>query len=155
MILENDLYEVKLTHMKTLLKISFVFLISLKAYNAPAQKASAHSDEFTVDLTDTKNLKDSSVPLINWLAPVNETIFLREAKLFVKLEVTSPTPLKTLTLSVKEQSGAALRGSQIITPKENEKYKLTLEKSIAIPEGVNVLELVVENTDGVRRNSAG
>lgn len=139
--------------MKTLIKPLVIIALSFIAQNLYAQKVSAHSDEFTVDLSDSKNLKDSSVPVINWLAPINETIFLREAKLFVKLEITSPTPLKLVTLSVKDKSEAAVRGSTMITPKENEKYKLSLEKSIAIPEGVNVLELVVENIDGVQSKS--
>ncbi|HTJ53248.1 MAG TPA: caspase family protein [Cyclobacteriaceae bacterium] len=136
--------------MKTL---PYILLLILSFNSLHAQHVTAKSDEFTVDLSDPKNLKDSSVPLINWLAPLNETIFLREAKLFVRLEITSPTPLKTISLTVREKSAAAVRGSQIITPKDGERYKMSFEKNIAMPEGVNVLELVVENADGVQSKS--
>jgi len=130
-----------------------IILVNMLAFQAHAQKANAHSDEFSVDLSDPKNLKDSSVPLIHWQAPLNETIFLREAKLFIRVEITSPTPLKTINLVVREKSAAAVRGSQILTPKENEKYKMVIEKNIAVPEGVNVIELTIENIDGIQSKS--
>jgi hypothetical protein len=136
------------------MRTKLTFLILLLAHGMLAQNMTTRSHEFTVDLTDSKNLKESTVPIVTWISPANETIFLRDERLPIRIEVNSPTPLKEITLSVRDKTpSASMRGSQVISPKENEKNRLIIEKNIAMPDGVNVLEVVVENMDGVQSKS--
>ncbi|MFZ6010095.1 MAG: caspase family protein [Bacteroidota bacterium] len=136
--------------MKTLLLIIISIAITT---GAVSQNVSSRSHEFTVDLSDPKNLKETSVPMITWVAPANETIFLREQRLAVNVEITSPSDIKEVNLFVREKSQAATRGSSTVTPKANEKKKMVIDKNIAMPEGVNVLEIIVENVDGIQAKS--
>jgi hypothetical protein len=111
------------------------------------------SHPFSLD-PEVQKSKDSSVPIITWETPVNEIVFHRDAKLNVRIVVDSPVPIKEVLLSVSDnKSQGALRGSQSILPKENEKMRLVIEKSITIPEGVHKLEVIVENMDGVQSRS--
>jgi hypothetical protein len=114
-----------------------------------AQNLKSKSVSFDVSLKKEKDVKSSSVPFIKWLEPVNETVFLTEPKLYAKLEITSPTALKEVRLSVKLKSESAVRGSSAMKPKADERHDFVIEKTIAMTEGINVLEIEVENEDGV------
>jgi hypothetical protein len=116
---------------------------------AGAQNLSTKSHDFKVDFSDPKNLKETSVPLIQWITPVNETVLLREPKLPLKIEISSSIAIKEINLSVKEKNLAVMRGSQTIKPKPEEQHKIVIDKDITILEGVNILEITVENTDGI------
>jgi hypothetical protein len=131
--------------MKTL-----ITLILLSAsVNLAAQNLLSRSNNFSLDMSDQKKLKDSSVPVITWTSPANETMFLHEQKLFVKFDVNSSRDIKEVVITVKEKDQAAARGSQSITPKNEEKNTLVVEKNIVLFDGVNVLEVRVENMDGI------
>jgi hypothetical protein len=114
-----------------------------------AQNLKSKSVSFDVSLKKEKDVKSSSVPFIKWLEPVNETVFLTEPTLHTKLEITSPTALKEVRLSVKLKSEAAVRGSSAMKPRADERHDFVIEKTIAMTEGINVLEIEVENEDGV------
>lgn len=116
-----------------------------------AQNLSTKSSEFSVDLSDPKRLPESGIPIINWLAPVNETVFLREEKLYVKFEVSASTPLKVVRLTVREKTDVPVTnlGATSITLKESEKNRFVYERSITMPEGVNIIQLEAETTEGV------
>ncbi|HEY0652739.1 MAG TPA: caspase family protein [Chryseosolibacter sp.] len=134
--------------------VAFVFLTLTWLVNSgQCQSVSARSTTFAVDLSDSKGLKNSSVPMITWISPVNETVFHREGKLPVRVTIQSPVAIKSVSVSIREKSMAESRGSMIITPKETERMQLTIDRSVTVPEGVNVLELVVENIDGVQSKS--
>lgn len=131
-------------------KLHIVYLVAISATSF-AQNLSTKSNEFVVDLRDSKRLPESSVPIIRWLSPQNETVFLREEKLFIQFEVTSGTPLKEVRLSVREKTEIPTnnRGSMTLTPAEKDKNKLIHERSILMPEGVSIIELEVETTAGM------
>ncbi|HEY0769100.1 MAG TPA: caspase family protein [Sphingobacteriaceae bacterium] len=134
--------------------VAFVFLTLTWLVNSgQCQSVSARSTTFAVDLSDSKGLKNSSVPMITWISPLNETVFHREGKLPVRVTIQSPVAIKSVSVSIREKSMAESRGSMIITPKETERMQLTIDRSVTVPEGVNVLELVVENIDGVQSKS--
>lgn len=128
--------------------ITFVCL-TFMVLHVCGQNLSTKSHDFKVDLSDPKNLKDTSVPLIQWVTPVNETVLLREPKLPLTLEITSAVALKEIKLTVKEKNLAEMRGSVIIKPKPEEKNKLVIKRDIVILEGVNILEITAENVDGI------
>jgi hypothetical protein len=136
------------------MKFRILLLILFSSRVMLAQNVSTRSHEFSVDLTDTKNQKETTIPLITWVAPANENIFLHDPRLPIRIEISSPTPLKEVTLAIREKTmSASMRGSQVITPKEAERNSLVIEKSIAMPDGVNVLEVTVENMDGIQSKS--
>ena len=114
-----------------------------------AQNLSSKSVTFDVDLADGKDSKASSVPFIKWIEPVNETVFLTEEKLHTKIEISSSSALKEVKMSIRLKSQAASRGSNSITPKEEERHDMILEKDITLTAGINVLEITVENVDGI------
>ncbi|MGE0772649.1 MAG: caspase domain-containing protein [Cyclobacteriaceae bacterium] len=114
-------------------------------FNAFSQTLTDRSHSFSLKKGEVK----SSVPLITWEAPVNSIVFHRDAKLFVRVVIDSPVPLSVVELSISDNDKGMVRGSQMITPKTNEKTKLIIEKSIAMPEGVHKLEIVATNVDGV------
>lgn len=129
-----------------------IILISLKllvSLVCNGQNLSTKSHDFKVDLSDPKNLKETSVPLIQWIAPVNETVLLREPKLPLRIEITSSVAIKEINLSVKEKNQTGMRGNQSIKPKTEEQHKIIISKEIAMLEGVNILEISVENIDGL------
>lgn len=139
--------------MKTTFVLLLFFMLVLGATGSIAQSVSVRSNTFSVDLQDTKNLKNSSVPIITWIAPLNETVFHREGKLPVRVSIQSPVAIRSVSVSIREKMQAESRGSMVITPKENEKMQLTIDRNVTVPEGVNVLELVVENIDGIQSKS--
>lgn len=128
---------------------NFIFLLILAAGTSVAQNLSSRSNDFTIDLHDPKNLVESSVPVIHWSSPLNETMFLREQKLYVKFEVTSSREIKEVLLKIKEKNQPTVRGSQTIVPKATERNSMVIEKSLTLIDGVNVLEVTVENVDGI------
>jgi hypothetical protein len=139
--------------MKASVRILSVGLFSVLSVGAFSQNLSTKSHSFSVDLTDQRNLKDTSVPIITWITPANETIFHREGKLQVKVGINSPVAIKHVGISLREKSVAETRGSMMITPKENERNQIVIERSLTVPEGVNVLEITVENADGIQSRS--
>lgn len=120
---------------------------------AHGQNVSVRSNTFAVDLSDPKKLKNTSVPIITWISPMNETVFHREGKLPVRVSIQSPVAIKSVSVTIREKTMAESRGSMVITPKETERMQLTIDRNVTVPEGVNVLELVVENVDGVQSKS--
>lgn len=115
------------------------------AFNSFGQTLTDRSHSFSLKKGEVK----SSVPLITWEAPVNAIVFHRDPKLLIRVVIDSPVPLSLVELSISDNASAIVRGSQVITPKANEKSKLIIEKSVAIPEGVHKLEIVATNADGV------
>lgn len=140
------------------MKLSFNKYLAL-AFSAisigvQAQNLTTRSHDFEIDTADGKKLKESSVPIIIWESPINETVFHREEKLLIKMEISSPVEIKEIHISIRPKDQPEMRGgSTFIKPKENEKNKLVVEKNMTVPVGVNVLEVIVENIDGIRSKS--
>lgn len=135
--------------MKAIRGFLFAILLTSSWHATFSQSVSAKSNNFSVDLTDPKNLKNTSVPIITWIMPLNETVFHREGKLPVRVSIQSPVAIKIVGVSIRDKNQGESRGNMVITPKESERMQLTIDRNITVPEGVNVLELTVENIDGL------
>ncbi len=116
-----------------------------------AQNVSTRTNEFEVDFSDPKKLVTSTVPVINWMTPVAETNYAQDPKYKIKVQVESVSPIKTITLAIKESVMSASRGAQITQPgTEEEKHKMILERNLTLMDGTNVVEVIVENAEGVK-----
>jgi len=135
------------------LQIGCILFCAVLAEEARGQNLTNRTQDFTVDFSDAKNLKNSSVPKIRWLAPLNEVFMLKEDRLAISFEVESRDAIKHVNISLREQGQAETRGSQMITPRPEQKNKFVYEKMLTLMEGVNILELVVENEHGVKSKS--
>ncbi|HTH58410.1 MAG TPA: caspase family protein [Cyclobacteriaceae bacterium] len=128
------------------------FLICFEAgFNLSAQNVSTRTNEFEVDFSDPKKLANSVIPVINWITPTAETNFAGEQKYKIKFEIESATPIKNITITIKESAESVSRGMLNIQPAtEEEKHKSVVEKNVTLMDGENVIEIVAENTDGVK-----
>jgi hypothetical protein len=134
---------------------SFVLLLLLTAlsFAAKAQNVTARSSEFEVDFSDPGKLVTSTVPVINWQVPVQETSYVQEQGFKIKLDVESGTPLKAVTINIKQSGESASRGSLNIKPKDSENLHAVIEKSLMLMEGENYIEVIAENTEGIKTSS--
>src|SRR5258708_18599196 len=116
-----------------------------------AQNVSTRTNEFEVDFSDPKKLVTSTVPTVNWISPVAETSYAQDPKFKIKLQVESVSAIKSVTFSIKENVLSAARGSQLNQPATAEEmHKMVLEKNVTLMDGANIVEVVVENAEGVR-----
>jgi hypothetical protein len=126
----------------------FLFFALCNTCVVMAQNVAAKTNEFEVDFSDPKKLVSTTIPVINWITPIAETNYAQENKYKIKVEVESDKPIKSITISVKEDETAASRGQTSVKPEAGQELKMTVEKSLTLMEGENVLEIVAENFDG-------
>jgi hypothetical protein len=131
-----------------LLAVAIVSISSLMAQNV-----STRTNEFEVDFSDPKKLAYTTIPVINWITPVQETNYAQENKFKIRVEIDSDKPIINIIINVKESEQAASRGSSSIQPKEEENLHTVVEKSITLMEGDNILEIIAENADGQKTTS--
>jgi hypothetical protein len=115
-----------------------------------AQTVTTRTNEFEVDFSNPQKLANTTIPVINWITPIPETTFAQDSKFKIKVEIESISPLKNITISIKETTESATRGSMSIQPEGNELYKSVVEKSLTLMDGENILEIVAENIDGTK-----
>ncbi len=131
------------------IRILFSFVLSLLGVVlAMAQNISTRTNEFEVDFSDPKKLMYSTIPVINWISPVQETNYAQEMKFRIEIEIQSDKPIKNITIYIKENELAASRGMTTIKPEPGQEQKMTVEKTLTLMEGENLLEVVAENADG-------
>jgi len=118
-----------------------------------AQNVSSRSSEFEVDFSDPSNLVTTTVPVINWAIPIPETSYVQDAKFKIKFQVESSSPLKNVTISIKQTLETASRGSLAVQPKEGETLHTEIEKNLTLMDGDNVVEIIAENKEGVKTSS--
>ena len=133
--------------MKSRIILSFVVFICASGLSL-AQSVSARTNEFAVDLSDPKKMMYSSISSINWILPVTEMTYSQETKVKIKLEVESEKPVKEVTFFVKENAASATRGQTSIKPESGQELKFSVEKTLSLMDGDNLVEVMVENTDG-------
>ncbi len=138
--------------MKTQKFFLFIFLLIIGGL-VHAQNVSTRTNTFEVDFSDPKNLVNTTIPVINWITPIAETNYAQENKYKIKFEIESSTPLKNITISIKETAESATRGSLSIQPEGNEQHKSVIEKSLTLMDGENLLEIIAENMDGTKTTS--
>ncbi|HEX8041874.1 MAG TPA: caspase family protein [Chryseosolibacter sp.] len=131
------------------IRILFSFVLSLLSVAlAMAQNVSTRTNEFEVDFSDPKKLMYSTIPVINWISPAQETNYAQEMKFKIEIEIQSEKPIKNVTIYIKESELAASRGMTTIKPEPGHEQKMTVEKTLTLMEGENLLEVVAENADG-------
>src|SRR5688572_31823059 len=81
--------------------VAFV-LVAFVRIDAQAQNVAARTNEFEVDFSDPKKLVTTTIPVINWITPTAETTYAQENKYKIKFEIQSGTPIKNITISIKE-----------------------------------------------------
>jgi hypothetical protein len=101
-----------------------------------------------VDFSDPKKLLTTTIPVVNWITPIAETNYAQENKYKIRVEIESDRPIKNITIYVKEDAGSASRGMTSVKPELGQELKMTVDKSLTLMEGSNVLEIVAENVDG-------
>jgi Caspase domain len=132
------------------MKIFQTLVFVLMSAVAVAQNVATRTNEFEVDFADPKRVVSSTIPVINWITPVAETTYQQENKYKIKFEIESATPIKNITISIKDGVDAAARGSQVVQPDASQNMNQTIEKSLTLMEGDNILEIIAENQDGVK-----
>jgi hypothetical protein len=133
--------------MKSRILLSFV-LTCLCTGSLIAQNVSTRTNEFEVDFSDPKRLVTTTIPVVNWITPIAETNYAQENKYKIRVEIESDRPIKNITIYVKEDEGSASRGMTSVKPEVGQELKMTVDKSLTLMEGSNVLEIVAENVDG-------
>jgi len=118
---------------------------------AKSQNVSTRTNEFEVDFSDPTKLVKSVIPVINWNTPDAENIYVADAKYKINVTVTSATPLKGITIIIKESPESASRGMLAIHPTTDiEKYRSVVDKNLTLMDGPNVIEIIAENEDGTK-----
>ncbi len=115
-----------------------------------AQNVTTRTNDFEVDFSDPKKLANTTIPVINWIAPVPETNYSQEMKFKIQIEIQSDKPLKDVVIYIKENETTSSRGMTSIKPQAGEELKMMVEKTLTLMEGDNLLEVVAENMDGQR-----
>jgi hypothetical protein len=136
--------------MKNYQKIVVAAFCAVASATGFAQNVSTRTNEFEVDFSDPKKLVTSTIPVINWITPVAETTYAQENKYKIKFEIESGTPIKNITISIKEGVNAASRGTQTFQPDIAQNLNPEVERSVTLLPGENVLEIVAENEQGVK-----
>lgn len=136
--------------MKKLTGLWLFSFLTFVSFVVQSQNVSTRTNEFEVDFSDPKLLVKSTIPVINWITPIPETSYVQDSKFKIRVEFASVTPLKNITISIKETIEAASRGTLAIHPEGQEQYNSVVEKSLTLMDGENLLEIVAENVDGVK-----
>jgi hypothetical protein len=116
--------------------------------NAQAQSFNSKSNTMALDFSDPKKSFATTLPKIIWVTPLNETVFLKEGFISIELDIESKTPLKKVQLIVREKSTDVIKGTSSIPITDDKKLKIN--KNITLTDGVNELEIVAENRDGLK-----
>jgi hypothetical protein len=133
--------------MKSKFFLSFAMMALCFTY-VNAQNVTARTNEFEVDFSDPKKVVATTIPVINWITPIAETNYAQENKYKIKIEVESDKAIKSITIFVKENETTTSRGMTSVKPEAGQEMKMTVEKSLTLMEGENLLEVVAENMDG-------
>jgi hypothetical protein len=133
--------------MKSKFFLSFAMIALCFTY-VNAQNVTARTNEFEVDFSDPKKVVATTIPVINWITPIAETNYAQENKYKIKIEVESDKAIKSITIFVKENETTTSRGMTSVKPEAGQEMKMTVEKSLTLMEGENLLEVVAENMDG-------
>ncbi|MDZ7647642.1 MAG: caspase family protein [Cytophagales bacterium] len=136
--------------MKKLNALWIISLLLLFTSIVYGQNVSSRTNTFEVDFSDPNKLVNSTIPVINWITPVPETSYVQDSRFNIKVQVESAKPLKTITISIRENMETASRGSLSIHPEDEERYKSVVEKTLTLMDGENLLEVVAENMDGTK-----
>lgn len=114
------------------------------------QNVSSRTEKFGLS---TKNEVTSTVPMVTWMTPIPEVSYTPEARYKIKFVVETTTPIKGITISIRESLLAEARGSMMVKPEEAQKLYTVVDRSLNLFEGENIIEVIVENNEGVKSKS--
>lgn len=120
---------------------------------ASGQNFSSRTNSMSLDYSDAKTTLNSTLPKITWQTPLNETVFLKEGKITIELTIESKTPLSTIQLFVRDKATDEVKGTSSIPITDEKKLSAAISKNIVLSDGINELEIVVQNRDGVKSSS--
>ncbi len=130
-------------------------VVLLLGIPAAAQNVSSKTNTFEVDYSDPNKLMASAVPAIQWVLPLQEQVYASEKRYKFNLVVESSTPLKSVTIMVRDSPEAPARATLVMPPDTDaEKFKKTIEKNVVLLDGNNLVEVVAENLEGVKSFSS-
>ena len=132
----------------------FVVVVLVLALHGKAQNLSSKSNEVSLDFSDSKKSYSTVAPSIKWLLPLNEISYVKEGKLQVQIQIESKRPLKTVSLVVRDKQRNEVKGQLNIPLTDATKYKLSIDRSIQLPDGIMLVEVIAENEDDVKSLSA-
>ncbi|MBA4144705.1 MAG: hypothetical protein C0523_02985 [Cytophaga sp.] len=138
--------------MRTRIKLIIAIVFGYSFW-ASAQNVTTRSSEFEVDFSNPGKLVTTTVPVINWSIPIPETSYIQDVKFKIKLEVSSSSALKGVTINIKQTLEVASRGSLTVKPTENDSLRTQIERNITLMEGDNVIEIIAENREGIKTSS--
>jgi hypothetical protein len=118
-----------------------------------AQSFNSRSNSMSLDYSDPKRNLSTTLPKITWQTPVNETVFLKEGSLSIEASVDSKTPLKGIQLVVLNKATQEVIVTSTVPITDDKKLSVKIEKKVVLPDGVNELQIVVENRDGMKSTS--
>lgn len=133
-------------------RLIFLFILIGSINQLQAQSFNSRSNAMTLDYSDPKKTMNTTLPKIVWQAPVNEVVFSKDGKISIELSVESKTPLKSIQLVLTDNISGEKKGA-INVPLDENKLTKKVTRDITMTDGVNGLEVVVENRDGVKSSS--
>lgn len=131
------------------MKNIFLFVVCLCPILSFSQNFSARSNSMVLNYSDPKSSLSSSLPRITWQSPLNETVFLKEGKLAFEVTVECKTPIKTVQVNIKDKATGLTQASLSLPVSDDKQLKVNATKNLSLPDGVNELEVVAINRDGV------
>jgi len=129
-----------------ILSMSVCMLCSGQSFNAK-------SNTLSLDFSDSKSSYATTLPKIEWQAPVNETVFLKEGSIAIELTVQSKTSLQSARLVVIDKSTGSEKASTNLPITDERKLSLKVSKNITLTDGVNEVMIEVVNRDGFKSKS--
>jgi hypothetical protein len=127
-----------------------ILLLSSLCATTMAQNVTSRTNEYEFDLADASKKVNTTFPVVSWIAPNDETTFLHGNEYVVKFAVESTSAITNVTISIRPTSGAAPKVSQSIRFEASENLRPTIEQNVTLMDGRNVVEVVAENSDGVK-----
>ena len=134
-------------------KLTLLFALAGGFIQVHAQSFNSRSNTMSLDYSDAKKTYESTIPRITWQNPFNETVFLKDGGLSLELTVDSKTPLKSIQLTVKDKNTDVVNATSSLPITEESRLSLRITKKVNLPDGINELEILVENQDGVKASS--
>jgi hypothetical protein len=136
------------------MKIScLIFALVMGSWMVQAQSFSSKSNTMSLDYGDSQKKLSSTLPKILWQSPVNETIFLKDGTLEIKLTVESKTPLTSVQLLITDKGSQEVIGTSVVPITDEKKLSVQIEKKLKFNDGVNELQVIAENREGVKAKS--
>lgn len=136
-------------------QILSLFLILVTTFSF-SQVISTTSSQFSVNLKKIKKGDTLAAPVISWESPREEEVTLKDGKFAMRLLITSQSKLKWLDITQKERQGddeifVKRLESGIADVKKN---SLSIDKTYTLDKSVNVIDVEVENTNGIKSKSS-